>query len=58
MLNKTILAAFLATSALAFGIEPDVARRMAEDKIECPAPDTRADPSTACTRGRISTATE
>lgn len=50
MLDRTFLAAFLAKSALAFGIDPAIARRVAEDSIEsaCPAP--RPDPHKA--RGR------
>jgi hypothetical protein len=58
MLNRTILAAFLATSAAAFGIDPAGARRVAEDRIECPRPDTRADPQAACGREPISAAAE
>jgi hypothetical protein len=58
MFNRTILAAFLTTSALALGIDPASARRVAEDRIECPRPDPWADPDAACRRGPITTAAE
>jgi len=62
MLNRTMLAAFLATSALALGIDPGSAKRVAEDKIECPRPDPRADPRedprVACTGGPIASTGE
>jgi hypothetical protein len=56
MLNRTIVAAFLATSALALGIDPASAKRVAEDRIECPCPDPRVeDPHAAYRRGPITT---
>jgi hypothetical protein len=55
MFNRTILAAFLTTSALALGIDPASARRVAEDRIECPRPDPWVDPDAACRRGPITT---
>ncbi len=54
-LNRAIFAAFLATSALALGIDPASARRVAEDRIEYPRPDPWVDPDTACRRGPITT---
>jgi hypothetical protein len=41
MLNRTILAAFLAASAIALDIDPAVARRMAESRTECSTRDMR-----------------
>jgi len=58
MLNRTILAAFLATSALALDIDPASAKRVAEDRLECARPDPRADPHAACTGGPIANAAE
>jgi hypothetical protein len=56
MLNRTILTAFLATSALALGIDPAVARRVAEDRIKCPRPDPRTNAHAACRREPVATA--
>lgn len=47
MVERTILLSFLTASALALGIDPAIARRIAEDRIECPAPDIRAVPQAA-----------
>lgn len=50
MLNRTILATFLATSAIALAIDPAVAKRMVESRVECP---TRDMPERRFDSGRV-----
>jgi len=58
MLDQSIVAAFIATSALALGIDLPAARHIAEDRIECLRQDARISPQGACMPGVIATVTE
>jgi hypothetical protein len=55
VLDRTIVAAFLRTSALALGIDPGRARRVTEESIDYPRPNPRAAAQAVCARERVST---
>jgi hypothetical protein len=53
VLDKTTIAAFLRTSALALGVDPGSARRAMQESIDYPRPNPRA--QAVCARERVST---